>query len=159
MVQFVDSDKATSATVENNGINEQGLRRSKWIGWSSFFFAVVQSVCSAFVALSGLRILIGAAALGSALGLLKIADRFHVNTIRIPMMLLALGGSIFNLVAIWQVRRLRARPASAWRQKSIPSQKINSERLQLALSVLTLVLLAVEYFFHIRLESGWRPSP
>ena len=158
MEQFSGADKTTSTLVEDNGINGQATGQSKWIGWSSFFFAVVQSVCSAFVALSGLRILIGAAALGSALGLLKIADRIHVNSIRIPMMLLALGGSVFNLIAIWQVRRLRARPASAWRQKSIANQKINSERLQLALSILTLVLLAVEYFFHIKLESGWRPT-
>jgi F0F1-type ATP synthase membrane subunit c/vacuolar-type H+-ATPase subunit K len=125
--------------------------RFKWIGWSSFFFAVVQSVCSAFVALSGLRILIGAAAFGAAIGVLKIADRLHFAAIRIPMMALALFGSLFNLLALWQVRRLRGRSASAWRQKSLSSKKINSERLQLALSILTLVLLAVEYYFHRKL--------
>jgi len=126
--------------------------KSTWIGWSSFFFAVVQSVCSAFVALSGLRLLIGAAAFGSALGLLKIADRLHFSAIRIPMMLLALVGALFNLVAVWQVRRLRGRSASAWRQKTLASKKLNAERLQLALSVLTLVLLVFEYYFHIKLE-------
>jgi cytochrome bd-type quinol oxidase subunit 2 len=134
--------------------SSQTSEQSKWIGWSSFFFAVVQSVCSAFVALSGLRILIGAVAFGSALGLLKIADKFHVRAIRIPMMLLALAGSLFNLVAIWQVRRLRGRSASAWRRKSLSGKKVSSERLQLALSVMTLVLLAVEYYYHLKIEKG-----
>ena len=128
--------------------------RSSWIGWSSLFFAVVQSVCSAFVALSGVRLLIGAAAFGSALGLLRIADKLHFNAIRLPMMLLALLGSLINLVAIWQVRRLRGRPSSAWRQKTLSSKKLNAERLQLALSVLTLALLVFEYYFHIKLEKG-----
>lgn len=126
--------------------------RSRWVGWSSLFFAVVQSVCSAFAALSGLRLLIGAAAFGSALGLLKIADTLHVDAIRIPMMILALLGSLFNLVALWQVRRLRARSASAWRQTSLSSKKRNSERWQFTLSILTLLLLVVEYYYHIKLK-------
>lgn len=126
--------------------------RSKWIGFSSFSFAVVQSVCSAFVALSGVRLLIGAAAFGSAVGVLKLADHLHINAIRIPMMVLALVGALLNLVAVWQVRRLRARSASAWRRKPLSSKKRNSESLQLVLSVLTLVLLAFEYYFHIKLN-------
>lgn len=128
--------------------------RFSWIGWSSFFFAVVQSVCSAFVAVSGVRLLIGVAAFGSALGLLKIADKFHYGAIRIPMMLLALFGSVFNLLAIWQVRRLRGRSASAWRQKSLSPRKLNAERLQLTLSFLTLILLAFEYYYHIKIGAG-----
>jgi hypothetical protein len=139
---------ATPAATETT----RSFVRSRWIGWSSFFFAVVQSICTAFVALSGLRILIGAVAFGSALGLIKIADRLHVDAIRVPMMLVALLGSLFNLTAIWQVRRLRGRSASAWRQKPLSSKKVNSERLQVALSVLTLVLLALEYYFHIKLH-------
>ncbi len=97
--------------------------------------------------------LIGAAAFGSALGVLKIADNFHYGAIRIPLMLLALLGSLLNLVAIWQLRRLRGRSASAWRQKS-PGRKLNAERLQLTLSVLTLVLLAFEYHYHFKIGAG-----
>lgn len=118
---------------DEHGASSSGIR-SHWIGWSSFFFAVVQSVCSALVALSGIRLLIGVAAFGSAVGLLKIADKFHFRGIRIPMMLVALVGSLFNLVAIWQVRRLRGRSASAWRQKSLSRRKLKAERLQLRLS-------------------------
>ncbi len=58
---------------------------STWVAWSSVFLAFVQSVCAAFVALSGLRLLLGAAAAASAAGLLGFVDRhFHINAIRIP---------------------------------------------------------------------------
>ncbi len=148
------TDQPNSPVIPGQSATAPSPARFQWIGWSSFFFAIVQSVCSAFVALSGLRILIGAAAFGSALGLLKIADKLHFNAIRIPMMILALVGSLFNLLAIWQVRRLRGRSSSAWRQKSLSHKKVFSERLQLTLSILTLVLLAFEYYFHIKLEKG-----
>ena len=154
MEQSQTSGSANPPATPADSEISQSPARSRWIGWSSFFFAAVQSVCSAFVALSGLRLLIGAAAFGSAVGVLKIADTFHVGAIRIPMMLLALFGSLFNLLAVWQVRRLRARSASAWRRKSLSPKQINAERLQLALSVLTLLLLALELYYHHKLESG-----
>lgn len=129
----------------------QTASRFRWVGWSSLLLAVVQSICTIFVALSGLRLLIGAAAFGAAIGVMKIADaRIHIDAVRIPMVMLALTGSVFNLAALWQVRRLRGRAASAWRQKNISKSKFASERVQLALSVLTLVLLAVESYYHFQ---------
>ena len=95
--------------------------------------------------------MIGAAAFGSALGLIKYAEKFHFGAIRIPMMVLALCGSLFNLLALWRVRRLRGRSAAAWRQKPLAGKKRDSERLQLVLSVLTLALLAFEYYYHIKI--------
>lgn len=127
------------------------MSRFKWIGWSSLFLAIVQSVCTIFVALSGLRLLLGAAAFGAAIGVMKIADeRIHIDAVRIPMVMFALVGAAFNLVALWQVRRLRGRAASAWRQKTVSSGKFASEKVQLVLSLLTLILLAVESFYHLR---------
>ena len=123
--------------------------RFRWIGWSSFLLAIVQSVCTIFVALSGLRLLLGAAAFASAIGAMQIVERIHVDTIRIPMVMFALAGALFNLVALWQVHRLRARSASAWRQKPVSRSKFASEGLQLALSLVTLVLLSLESFYHV----------
>ena len=129
----------------------QTMSRFRWVGWSSLFLAIVQSVCTIFVALSGLRLLLGAATFGAAIGVMKIADkRIHVDAVRIPMVIFALVGAVFNLVALWQVRRLRGRAASAWRQKTVSKSKFASEGVQLALSVLTLILLAVESFYHLR---------
>ncbi len=130
------------------------LANSRLINWSALFFAVLQSVCSAFIALNGARLLIGVGAFAAASGALRLADRMHVAAIRIPMMLLALAGSFLNLVVLWQVWRLRRRPASAWRQQAVPKQKLASEWLQFTLSILTLVLLAAEVVAHRMLHAG-----
>jgi cytochrome bd-type quinol oxidase subunit 2 len=98
-----------------------------------------------------LRLLLGAATFGAAIGVMKFADeKIHIDAVRIPMILFALVGAVFNLVALWQVRRLRGRAASAWRQKTVSRSKFASENVQLVLSVMTLVLLAVESFYHLR---------
>jgi len=127
---------------------------ARLINWSAFLFAVLQSVCGAFIALNGVRLLIGIGAFAAASGALKLADRMHIDAIRIPMMLLALAGSLLNLVVLWRVWRLRRRPASAWRQQPISKQKKTSEWLQFTLSVLTLFLLAAEFIAHRILLAG-----
>jgi hypothetical protein len=126
--------------------------RLRWMGWSGFFLAVVQSVCSAFIALSGVRLLVGAVAFASAVGVLKVMDRLHVDAIRVPMMVLALVGSVVNLAALWQAWRLRKRSASAWRMQPVPAKKRRAERIQFALAVLTIVLLVVEEVAHWKLQ-------
>jgi cytochrome bd-type quinol oxidase subunit 2 len=132
---------------------EKQRRGLKWVGWSSFGMAALQSVCSAFIALSGVRLLVGAVAFGSAVGVLKATgDRLHIDAIRMPMMMLALLGSVVNLVALWQVWRLRRRSASAWRVQAVPASKKRAEWIQFALAVLTLVLLAVEEWAHWKLQ-------
>jgi hypothetical protein len=127
---------------------------AKLINSSALFFAVLQSACSAFIALNGVRLLVGVGAFAAASGALKLADRMHIAAIRIPMMLLALAGSLLNLVVLWQVWRLRRRPASAWRQTAVPKKKLASEWLQFTLSILTLVLLAAEFVAHRILHAG-----
>lgn len=103
----MDDAIGDAAPVEDTAAREPRTS-STWVGWSSLFLAFVQSVCAAFAALSGLRLLIGAAAVASAAGVLGFADRhFHYDAIRIPVVLLALVGALFNLAAVWQVWRLR----------------------------------------------------
>lgn len=144
-----DSVEAPAGSPETAAA--QTASRFRWIGWSSLLLAMVQSVCTILVAISGLRLLLGAAAFGAAIGVMKIADeRIHIDAVRIPMLMFALIGAVFNLVALWQVRRLRGRSSSAWRQKSVSRGKFASEKVQLALSVLTLILLAVESFYHLK---------
>jgi hypothetical protein len=126
----------------------------KLLNWSAVFFAFLQSVCSAFLALSSIRLFIGATAFASALGIVKLADKLHIAAIRIPMMLFALVGSLLNLFVLWQVWRLRRRSASAWRQKPVSPQKRRSEILQLVLSLVTLFLLGAEYWSHWKLFGG-----
>ena len=126
----------------------------KLISWSSFLFAVLQSVCSAFIALGSVRLLIGIGAFTAASGALKLADRMHIGAVRIPMMIFALAGSLLNLVVLSQVWRLRRRPAAAWRLQPQSKRKKASEWLQFTLSIITLFLLAAEFFAHRILFPG-----
>ena len=116
--------------------------------WSSIIFAVLQSACTAVIAISGLRLAIGLSALAAAAGIHAPAHGFHQNAIRIPMMALAFLGAIINLFVIWKVRTLRSKPASQWRQQPVTKKKLKSERFQIALAVLTLLLLAAEWITH-----------
>jgi len=143
-----DTFDATSEKREETV--ERTASRFEWVAWSSLFLAIVQSICTAFVALSGLRLLIGAAVFAAAIGAMRVIDKIHTDAIRVPMVMFALIGAVFNLVALWQVRRLRRRAASAWRQKAVSRSKFTSERVQLILSALTLIVLAVESYYHVQ---------
>jgi len=147
MIQHTQNPAELSPTADVQH-PKLALVNTKLINWSALFFAVLQSVCSAFIALNGVRLLVGVGAFAAASGALKLADRLHIDAIRIPMMLLALAGSVLNLVVLWQVWRLRRRPASAWRLQPVSRQKKMSEWLQFTLSVLTLFLLAAEFVSH-----------
>jgi|SRR5271170_63857 len=141
--------------VESGAISREEPRaavRFQWLNWSGFFLAFIQSVCSTFIALHGIRLLVGIGAVVLASSAWRLAERLHVDAIRIPMMLIALVGALLNLAAIWQVRRLRARSASAWRQRQITPVQKRSESLQLALSTLTLILLVAEGIAHFKLK-------
>jgi hypothetical protein len=122
--------------------------RLKLLGWSGIIFAILQSACTAVIAISGIRVAIGLSALAAAAGIHAPARSFHQDAIRVPMMLLALIGSLLNLFVIWKIRSLRSKPASRWRQKPVTTKKLNSERLQIALSILTLILLTAEWITH-----------
>jgi hypothetical protein len=118
------------------------------ISWTSLVFAVLQSACTAVIAISGVRVAIGLTALAAAAGINAPAKGFHSDIVRIPMMVFALLGACVNLYIVGRVRRLRANPASQWRQTPVPKTKLNSERLQIALSVITLLLLLAEWVTH-----------
>jgi len=120
----------------------------KLFSWSGVVFAFLQSACTAVIAISGVRVAIGLSALAAAAGIHAPAHGFHQDAIRIPMMALAFLGAILNLFVIWKVRNLRSKPAAQWRQQPLTKKKLNSERFQIALSILTLLLLAAEWMTH-----------
>lgn len=121
---------------------------AKVLSWSSVAFALLQSACTAVIAISGLRVAIGLSALAAAAGIHAPARGFHQDAIRIPMMVLALLGALINLYVVWKIRRLRSKPAAQWRVQPVSKKKLNSERFQIALSILTLLLLAAEWITH-----------
>lgn len=124
-------------------------RSARWlVNVTSFCFILLQSLCTAVMAVSGLRVLIGLGSLAAAAGLGRPASGFHRDAVRIPMMLIAVLGSTANLYMIWRVRSLRNRPAAKWRAVAPASGQVRSERFQIALAALTLLLVAAEWFTH-----------
>jgi hypothetical protein len=127
-------------------------RRSWLIGLSSFFFILLQSACTAVTAISGLRLLIGVGSLAAASSSLKFMASIHGDRIRIPMLILAVVGSVINLYVIWRVRSLRSRASSSWRVSPATAKTKRAEVVQISLAVLTLLLVAVEASLHIYLH-------
>lgn len=132
---------------------KNATRDRAWaLGLTSFFFILLQSACTALMAISGLRLLIGVGSLAAATTGLKFLGALHGTSIRIPMEAVAIAGSVINLYAVWRVRSLRARPVSQWRMTPPTTKQKRSESTQAALAVLTLLLVAAEWAFHIYLH-------
>ena len=142
---LTDPKSGTEPTVAAPG---EGSAVTKLLTWSSLIIAVLQSLCTAVLAVSGIRVLIGLTALAAAAGSNAPAKGYHSDAIRIPMMAGALLGSLLNLYLVWHIRRLRNRPAAQWRLAPVSAKKLASERLQIILSILTLLLLAAEWITH-----------
>lgn len=125
-------------------------REKKWslVGLVSLGFIVLQSLCTMVMAVSGVRVLIGLTALAAAAGLNRPASGWHQDAIRIPMMIVAVVGSMVNLYVVWRIRSLRARPASQWRTGEVPAKTLRSERWQIALAMISLLLVALEWYTH-----------
>lgn len=122
----------------------------RWsVALTSFFFILLQSFCAFAMAVSSVRFVIGAGALAGAFGLIRPVLGFHAAIYRIPMMAVALAGSVLNLYLISRIRSLRARASSQWRLSPPTHRQLVSENLQIALSVLTLVLVVLEEALHI----------
>jgi hypothetical protein len=141
--------KENGSNVEQVEIAEHKVR---WANFGGLLFALLQSACTAVLAISGFRVLIGLSALAAATGVYTPAKGFHQDAIRIPMMALALVGAVANLYSVWRVRSLRARGSSQWRVQPVSREKLRSERVQIALAVVTLILLAVEWSTHSMLH-------
>lgn len=123
--------------------------RSWILGFTGLLFILLQSACTAVMALSGLRLLIGLSSLAFAASGVKLLAAIHGNAIRIPMEGLAVGGSALNLYVIWRIRSLRARPSSQWRVAAVTARKKRAESIQISLAILTLLLVAAEWTAHI----------
>jgi hypothetical protein len=129
---------------------EAPTSRPTWIVSAiSLFFIVLQSACTAVIAISGIRVAIGLSALAEAtIGIHAPAAGFHRDAIRIPMMITATIGSLINLYVIWRIRTLRVRPSAQWRVQPVTAKQRRSEVFQIVLAIFTLILVAAEWITH-----------
>jgi len=119
---------------------------------------VLQSICTAYLAVSGFRVAIGLTALAAAGGTYAPPTGFHQDAIRIPMMAVGALGSLINLAVLIRVWRLRGRASGNWRRREISAKERRSERLQLVISLITLALLGAELVTH-HMVHRTRPAP
>ena len=118
------------------------------LGRTSLLFALLQSLCTAVLTISGIRVAIGLGALAAAGGIYPPARGFHQDAIRIPMLFVAAAGAILNLAVLAWIRHLRSRPAAQWRRRTLTAKEMRSERLQVVLAIATLVLVGLETWTH-----------
>jgi hypothetical protein len=122
-------------------------RTRRFITVGSLGLAIIQGVCAAAVFVSGISTALGlstiavATAAGPATG-------FHANKFRIPMLALAGVGALVNLFLFWNAERMRRNPAARWRMRPLTRKERWEKRIQLAASILTLLLIAGELLAH-----------
>jgi len=126
-------------------LNEKDLRA---LGGVSLMVALLQSLCTAVLTVSGIRVAIGLTALAAASGIYAPARGWHQDAIRIPMLVLASVGAIVNLAVLGWIRHLRSRPAAQWRLREMGAKERRSERVQVLLAVVTLILVGLEVWTH-----------
>ena len=119
---------------------------------SSLLFSVLQSICTAIVALNSVRLAIGIGSLAMTTGLGAAMEHFHqITWLRVTLLVGALSGSILTLGIVLRAIRLRNRPAARWRFRPLSSKQRRMELLQIALSLVTLLLVVIEEYLHFRL--------
>ena len=133
---------------------ETGSDRSWVLALTSLLFVLLQSACTAVMAISGLRFLIGVTSLAASI-LPGFIFTIHAERIRVPMLILAVLGSVVNLYVLWRIWSLRSRPASQWRTQPVTAKQRRAESFQFVISVLTLALVITESIFHHQLHGSF----
>jgi hypothetical protein len=115
--------------------------------WGSLALAAAESLCVAAVGLSGVRVALGLTSLLAA-GAAGPATGWHREAIRIPLLTVGAVGALVSLLLLWNEEKLRRNPSAAWRIRPLTAQQRRRRKLQLALAILTLLLIAAELITH-----------
>lgn len=119
------------------------------VSLTSLLFILLQSACTVAVAFSGISTTVGLGTFAATVGLTRLTGSFHADLIRIPMLIVALAGSLFTLYIVRRARVLRARPASQWRIRPLTPKEKRKETFQIAVSTLTILLIIAELVTHV----------
>jgi hypothetical protein len=125
---------------------------------TSLILALLQSLCTAILTISGIRMAIGLSALAASSIYAPILG-FHGDGLRIPMLALATIGAVVNLLVLAWIWWLRSRPSAQWRRREVSKNERRSERIQVALAILTLVLVGLESWSHVIVHRPATPPP
>jgi hypothetical protein len=128
------------------------------VSGTSLLLAILQSICTAFLTINGIRLAIGLTAFVLAGSLLGPLRWFHQDAIRIPMLWIAAAGAAVDLLVLWWTRHLRMQPAAQWRRRELSGRERRSCAFQLTLAVLTLTLVSTEAWTHHRIHGSHHPQ-
>jgi hypothetical protein len=117
------------------------------VAGASVAMALLQSLCTIVLTVNGIRVGIGLVALAASSIAAPLVP-LHRDSIRIPMLIIAVAGAVLDLTLLWWVRRQRNRPEGQWRRRELSKKQRLSERLQMAMAVLTLILVGLEVWTH-----------
>ena len=109
--------------------------------------ALLQSLCTAVFTVNSIRVGIGLAALAASSIAAPLVP-LHRDSIRIPMLIIAVAGAVINLLVLAWVRRQRNRPEARWRRIELSKKQRLSEQLQVVMAILTLALVGLEVWTH-----------
>ena len=132
-------------------------KRLRTLGGASLAFALLQSLCTAVFAVSGIRVAIGLTALAAVSGIYAPARGFHQDAIRIPMLIFAAAGAVINLGILAWIWRLRGQGSAQWRRRELTPRQKRSERLQVVLAIVTLILVGLETWTHTKIHRTGPP--
>lgn len=128
----------------------------KIVSGTSLLIAILQSICTFFLTLNGIRFAVGLTAVVLASSVVGPIRWFHQDAIRIPMLIIATVGAIAELGILLWTRHLRNRPAAQWRRREMSKGEKRSRGLQFALALVTLVLVATEAWTHHKIHGTHR---
>ena len=140
-------------SLEANGKGMRALSRG------SLLLALLQSLCTAVLTISGIRVAIGLTALAAASGIYAPATGWHQDAIRIPMLIAATVGALVNLAVLFWIWHLRSRSSAQWRARELSKKEKRSERIQVVLAILTLILVGLETWAHPMVHRTGPPPP
>src|ERR1700758_2674507 len=120
-------DQNPDGTIKSNTTIVSEPKPIRLVTGASFLFALLQSLCTAVLTISGIRVAIGLSALAAASGVYAPARGFHQDAIRIPSLIAATSGAVLNLAMLAWIRHLRNRPAAQWRRREQSQKEKRSE--------------------------------
>jgi|SwirhirootsSR3_FD_contig_91_888988_length_2587_multi_10_in_0_out_0_2 hypothetical protein len=112
--------------------------------WITLIISIIEAVCVFSVAAAKTGLVLGAATVTLTGWTLSL----HQDVIRIPLLLIAIVGSLINLSLLWRAYRLRSAPSAAWRRRALTTREHWRIALVFSLSVVTLGLGMAEIYFH-----------
>jgi len=111
---------------------------------ATFLLAVTEAVCVFYVSAAKSGFALASASIAAS----GWATVLHRDIFRIPILAVAMAGSLLSVYLLWHAQRLRAASAAAWRRRQLTRKERWRIGTVLALSLMTMIVTAAEILIH-----------